>query len=215
MGHDRRGLRTHARLPHALVPRARRRPPPPVGQRRRHPQGPRPARPLRLHRPLSRCRGCCCGRSRPPGCGPWGCRAVAYLGGYLRARRCARRRGSRTRSSAASSGASCASGLGARSARARERRPRRAARSRRSRQREAEARDVRDRRHRAIRAGQPVSSASSSSACAQAQEHRGPDSRGVHLGRRRRARDPAPARDRPRHRRPADLQRGPLGRRSC
>ena len=44
-------------------------------------------------------------------------------------------------------------------------------------------------------------------------EHRGPDSRGIYVGHERRPRHPAPARDRPRHRRPADLQRGPLGRR--
>ena len=43
-------------------------------------------------------------------------------------------------------------------------------------------------------------------------EHRGPDSRGLHVDAGRRPRHPAPARDRPRDRRPADLQRGRLGR---
>ena len=44
-------------------------------------------------------------------------------------------------------------------------------------------------------------------------EHRGPDSRGVFLDEHDRARHPATASHRPRHRRSADLQRGRVGRR--
>ena len=61
------------------------------------------------------------------------------------------------------------------------------------------------------RGGRRVDEALLERMCA-ALEHRGPDSRGVHLDDGRRARHPAAARHRPRHRRPADLQRGRLGR---
>ena len=59
--------------------------------------------------------------------------------------------------------------------------------------------------------GRPADPATLVRMCA-ALEHRGPDSRGLHVGSRRRPRHPAPARHRPGHRRPADLQRGRLRR---
>ena len=57
VGHDRRDLRAHARLSHSGVSRSHRPPPPPLGKRRRHTQGPGAPRPVRVHRPFHACRG--------------------------------------------------------------------------------------------------------------------------------------------------------------